>query len=302
VSARVVVAVLLLMVAVATWRWWTHPPDAAAELAARRAALARVERTPRPDLGARVERWRLIDARGDTVLALWRPAARAARRAWTVVMLGGIGTGERAALLLPGDLDANALAVDWPWNGPRRMDALTLLRHVPALRAALLRTPACLALGLDALAREGVADTTRLALMGASLGAPPTVAAMRLSAAPDALVLVDGFAEIGASLRHGLVREGCPRPLATPLAAFGARLADPLEPARHAAAIEVPVLVVNATRDERLPRVAVERLHALLPAATVRWRADTHVLPERADLIAGLAHEAAGWLDSLRAR
>jgi dienelactone hydrolase len=301
-SARVVWVVLVLMVAAAVWRWWSRPPDAAAELAARRAPLARLERTPRPDLGARVERWCLVDARGDTAWALWRPAPRGARRAWTVVMLGGIGTGERAALLLPPDLPVHALAVDWPWRGPRRMDAGTLVRRLPAIRAALLRTPACLALGLEALAREGVADTARLALLGASLGAPPTLAALRLSGSPDALVLVDGFADLGAALRHGLVREGCPRPLAAPLAALGARLLDPLEPARHAHAIEVPVLAFGATRDERLPRASVERLHTLLPGAALRWRADTHVLPERRDLIATLARSAAAWLDSLPAR
>jgi pimeloyl-ACP methyl ester carboxylesterase len=285
----------------AAW-WWSHPPDAVKSLRAWQAPLARLERVPRPDLGARVERWRLIDARGDTTFALWRAAAPGASRPWTVVMLGGIGTGDRAALLLPEEVAAHVLAVDWPWRGEREMNGARLAYMVPRLRAALLRTPACLALGLEAVARAPETDTARVALLGASLGAPPSIAALSLSTVPDALVLVDGFAGLAAALRVGLERETRPRWAARPLAALAARLLSPLEPERHRAALGLPALVVNAAHDERLPRESIERLHALLPHATVRVRADTHVLPERLALIAELARSASAWLDSLPTR
>ncbi len=278
------------------------PGAPVAALRARFAPLARLEREPRPDLGERVERWRMIDARGDTALALWRAAAPGAARPWTVVMLGGIGTGDRAALLFPDDLPVHVLAVDWPWHGARRMHGLHLALVAPRLREALLHTPACLALGLDAVARAPGVDTARVALLGASLGAPPSIAALRLSRRPAALVLIDGFAGLQPAMRFGLARETHPRWLAGPLATLGAGLLDPLEPAHHAAALGLPALVINAARDERIPRECVARLHALMPHATIRWRADTHVLPERRALIADMAHEAAAWLDSLPAR
>ncbi len=282
--------------------WWVYPPDPARMLRARSAPFVRLEREPRPDLGTRVERWRILDQRGDTTLALWRAAPAAARRPWTVVMLGGIGTGDRAALLFPADLPVHVLAVDWPWRGDRRMNGTRLVTLLPAIRGALLRTPACLARGLDAVGTVPEVDTARVALLGASLGVPPSIAALRLTHGARALVLVDGFAGLEPALRFGLARETRPRWIATPLAAIGARLLDPLEPAHHAAALDLPALVVNAERDERIPRECMLRLHALLPHAAVRWRADTHVLPQRRTLIAGLAREAAAWLDSLPAR
>ncbi len=293
------VAVLVAGIALFRGAGGCAPADA---LRARLAPLARRERAPRPDLGARVERWLLIDARGDTTRALWRAAAPGARRPWTVVMLGGIGTGDRAALLFPEDLPVNVLAVDWPWRGARRMGGARLVASAPALRAALFRTPACLALGLDAVAGVAGVDTTRIALLGASLGAPPSIAALSLSRRPAALVLVDGFAGLEPALRHAIARETRPRWVARPLATLAAALLDPLEPARHAAALALPALVINARRDERIPRECVLRLHALMPRATIRWRADTHVLPERRALIAELAREASAWLDSLPAR
>src|SRR5262245_46282246 len=72
-------------------------------------ALARLERVPAVDLGHRLERWRMIGIAGDTVTGLWRaPPAHASSSGggatttpWVIVMLGGIGTDERAALLVP---------------------------------------------------------------------------------------------------------------------------------------------------------------------------------------------------------
>jgi hypothetical protein len=139
-----------------------------------------------------------------------------------------------------------------------------------------------------------------VALVGTSLGVPPAIAALRIAEAPDALLLLDGSADIEAVLRRDLEGMKEHRLPAGPLAAFAARLIHPLEPARHFdAAARLPTLVLNAQHDERLPRAAVLALHAGLPNADRRWRADTHVGPERAITIADMAREAHAWLDSL---
>jgi hypothetical protein len=295
----------LVLAAAAVALWWAFPPDPVAVLRRERLALADVVREPLPELGARLERWRLIATRGDTLFAMWRPAPpdRAAR--WTVVLLGGLGTGDRAAALIPDDLTVHVLAVDWPWRGTRQFRPDEFARNVPAMRAAILRSPAVLALGVDAVRRE---DPNRalgrppahVALLGASLGVPPALAALRIAEAPDALLLLDGFAGIEDVLRSDLESMKHPRAQAAALAALAARLIHPLEPARHFdAAANLPTLVMNAEHDERLPRATVQALHDGLPHADHRWRADTHVGPGRALAIAGMALEASAWLDSL---
>ena len=292
------VAALALAALAAAWWWW--PPDPIRVLRAHAPALARVEREPAPLLGARVQHWRLISSAGDTATALWRGAPPGTAAPWTVVLLGGLHTGDRAVLLLPPDGPFNALAVDWPWHGPRRLTPWRFVLEAPAIRTAVLRSPGVLARGVEAAVRAPEVDEERIALLGASLGVPPALAALRLTRAPRALVLVDGAADLRALLETGLEREQIPAVLAAPLAALGSRLVRPLEPSLHVgAAARLPVLLINGEADEFLPRAAVRRLQQGLPHARVRWRPGPHLRPGRAQLIADLASEVVGWLETL---
>ena len=259
--------------------------------------LARVDRRASPSDGPRVERWRLITAAGDTVMALWRPAPPGVTRPWTAVMLGGFQTGDRAALLLPDDAPLNSLAVNWPWRGARRMSPAEYAMRLPAIQRAVMRSPAFLATGAEAAARTRGVDPSRIVLVGASLGAPPALAALQLTRVPDALVLVDGGADLELLIRAALVREGWAKPAASVSAAGAFQWIWPLEPTLNARAAQgVPVLVLNGAADERVPRASATKLHQSLPHATVRWRAGTHIRPGQLDVIERLAREADAWL------
>lgn len=301
-------AILLVALGSIGW-WWTHPPDPAADLGARGHALERVERVPAPELGVRVERWRMISAKPDTVTGLWRgPAPRAAAEAgpeaWAVVMLGGIGTDDRATLLVPDSLPVGVLAVSWPWKGSRHMSHGEFLTRLPAIRAAMLATPAAMARGVAAV--RDVAPGRRVALLGASLGAPPTIAALSL-ARPDALVIVDGVADLGRLLSSETARTlgGGPaaRLVAPAAGALGARLVASLEPSRHAAeARGIPVLLLDARGEERLPPECVAALHAAFPAASRATHAGRHMRPEEHEEIQAIVEAAWSWLSALPGR
>ena len=233
----------------------------------------------------------MIGARGDTVTGIWRAAAERRRgthatpsraAGWTVVILGGIGTDDRAALLVPDSLPVGVLAVSWPWKGPRRMNQVEFAANAPAMRAALLRTPPALARGIEAVRR--ISPGSRVALIGASLGVPPTVAALPL-ARVDALVLVDGAADLERLLRSEAVRELGEGWVAAGLAGISAPVAawmlSPLEPSRHAAAArEAPTLLVDAERETRIPRACVTALHAAFPHASRATHPGGHLRPE----------------------
>ena len=304
--AGVVLAMLPVALAVTLWWWWTHPPDPALTLLAHRGFTSAVLREPAPDLGPRLERWRIAVTHGDTLRALFRAASPAARasakgRPWAVVMLGGIGTGDRAALLLPDSLAVDALALDWPWRGAKRMSGVAFLWRVPAMRHALLHAPAALAHGAAALRRERA--PVRVAVLGASLGSPAAVAALRLTEA-DALVLVDGMADLEA-LFDSELRRLLPHPwldavLAPPTAALAARLVHALEPQRHeAAARRVPTLLVDAAAEDRYPHESVRALHAMLPAAERRTHPGAHLRPEDPEQVRAIIRDVDGWLRAL---
>lgn len=256
--------------------------------------LARLERVPAPELGRGFERWRMVGSRGESVRGIWRAARsretetaaqeHSAARAdeWTVVILGGIGTDDRAALLVPDSLAVNVLAVSWPWTGPRQMKTWQFVANMPAIRGALLRTPAALAHGIDAVRR--VRPGTRVALVGASLGVPPTVAALR-QANVDALVLIDGAADLGRLLSAEAGRSLGDRRVAARFAqAFAPLVAwtvAPLEPSRRGPNERaIPTLIVDAEREERLPRACVAALHARFPHATLAKHPGAHMRPE----------------------
>jgi len=299
---RFIGLLFLLLLAAGAW-WWTHPPDPIAELRARAHTLQRIDRVPVPGLGRGVERWTLIAA-GDTVTALWKPGVHdAAVAPWVVVALGGIGTDDRAALLVPDRLPIDVLAVSWPWKGPRDMETLEFLASVPDLREAMLQTPAAIALGVAAARRAR--PHARVALVGASLGVPPTVAALPLTRV-DALVLLDGAADLGRLMRSETERAlgggTVARLIAAPAGALGARLVAPLEPARHGIAAvppRPPVLLVDAEQERLYPPECVTRLHAAFPGATVVTHPGGHIRPQDRFTMIAIVSKVRPWLMDL---
>jgi hypothetical protein len=282
--------------------WWTHPPEPARDVLAHHHPLVALERLPLPELGSNFERWLMI-AGPDTVTGLWRAAARS-QPEWVVVLLGGIGTDDRSALLVPDSVTVGVLAVSWPWKGPRRMDRHEFLANLPRMRGALLNTPGAIARGLEAVRRT--CPGSRVALIGASLGVPPTVAALPL-ATPDALVLVDGAADLPRLLRSEVARElggsVWGRALAPPAAALGARLLSSLEPGRFGAYVrETPVLLVDAAREERYPPACVTRLHATFPHAAHARHPGGHIRPTRNPDVVAAIETVASWLNTLPRR
>jgi len=263
-------------------------------------APVRLERRPAPALGARVQRWAIISSRGDTVFGLWRPATAKVVRPWTAVLLGGFHTGDRAALLVPDDTLFNTLAVNWPWRGKRKLTKAEFAMQLPAIQRAVHRTPAVLALGVEAAAQSRGVDPSRIVVVGASLGVPPALAALRLTSVPAAVVLVDGGADLEMMIRAGLEREHWVSAAAALSAAGAMQWLWPLEPTLNApVAARLPVLLMNSVSDERVPRASVLKLQASLPQATIRWRTGPHLRPNQKDVFARLTREVDTWLRAL---
>jgi hypothetical protein len=304
--ARLIAPALVALAAVGIVLAWTSLAEGDRAMILGAGTLARLERAPAPELGRGFERWRMLGPGADTVTALWRsPASGSGSRApgWSVVILGGIGTDDRAALLVPDSLPVGVLAVSWPWKGSRRMSRLQFVMSLGALRAALLRTPAALARGVRAVRQ--VEPGARVAMLGASLGVPPTVAALR-HARPDGLVLVGGAADLGRLMRAEARRALGGGPLAAGLAGVsapvGAWLLAPLEPSRAAGpARGIPTLLVDAEDEERLPRACITRLHATFPHAARATHPGRHLRPEDRRQMDSILSTVWGWLDGVAA-
>jgi dienelactone hydrolase len=189
------------------------------------------------------------------------------------------------------------LAVDWPWKGPRKLSAIQFVRSLPAIRRTALRSPAALAIGVDAVSRQPEVDTTRIALVGASLGVPSTVAALELTYAPAACALLYGGADIETWMSHALTRYGSPGPLAPVIAKYAVAFVRPLEPALHRTEAKLRMLIVNARYDQFVPLPVAQALHRAFPHATVRWREGQHLDGRPGPIIDDLAAEVEAWLE-----
>jgi predicted alpha/beta hydrolase family esterase len=215
------------------------------------------------------------------------------------VLLGGFYAGDQATLFLPETLGVHMLAIDWPWRGPRRLRTSQFVRLSPDIYQMLMQSPAVLALGVDAVLRQPEVDPSRIALIGASLGVPSTVAALELTQAPTACALVYGGADVQAWMRHELPRHIWPGALAPPLASVLFDFVRPLEPSLHReAAARARFLILNARDDQTVPPEVAEALHHALPQATVRWKDGRHISSSRNAQLDGIAAEVEAWLES----
>jgi hypothetical protein len=209
---------------------------------------------------------RLTAASGLVVdLVVRRALADSGRRLPLALILGGHRTGREAARLVGDTRGIAVAALSYPYAGSHRPSAMQFVRDIPRIRGALLDTPPAILLALDYLASRAYVDTARLEAIGVSLGAPFVTIAGALDRRISRVWVLHGsggsFDLIDASLRRS-ISVAPVRMLAAGVAnvlAAGPRL----DPVRWAAMISPrPFVMVAASGDERLPRNAVEALHA----------------------------------------
>lgn len=265
------------------------PRDPEAYFASRRSTLVEVQETGRSDTD-RYTSWevRLTAASGLTVDLMVRAPA-GTRHVPAFLILGGYRTGERAAALLD-DTGGNLVAaMNYPYTGPIDVKGLAVLRHVPAIRKAILDTPAAVLLALDYLATLPQVDTTRIELVGASFGVPFATIAAALDYRVARLWLVHGAGDPLRLLEHNLKRSVPFAPARYVVAWLAYHLAagPVVRPERWLPRVAPrPVILLNAREDERLPRPAIEKLHrSAMPPKEEIWLPGSHVQPNRPEII-----------------
>lgn len=219
--------------------------------------------------------------------------AAAGERLPVLVVLGGHRTGS-AAVELFGDVGNRAVvALDYPYAGPQRIRGVgETLRAIPQIRQAFLDTPPAVSLVVDWLEEQPWVDTSRIVMVGASLGVPFAAAAAARDDRLSGLLLVHGAADNRLWLQENLGRRvdlHFLQPAAATLLhwiVYG----PVFETEEHVAALSPrPVLIVGAREDERTPAGQTEVLYeAAREPKMLRWTEGRHLGPERNDIIEAL--------------
>jgi uncharacterized protein len=207
------------------------------------------------------------------------------RRYPVIVVLGGKATGRYAVDYALGVDDVIVVAPDYPYEPREDYSLLGFVGDLPAIRRAIFDMVPSVMLATDYLWGRSDVDTARLILMGYSFGAPfvPRIIAQDRRAAMA--VVVYGGGDVASLIRHNVQRyEGG---LAGNLAGWlSGVLLYPLEPLRFIDRVSpIPLLMINGTEDEQVPRENTEMLFekAREPKEMV-WLESRHVHPRDIEL------------------
>ena len=274
------IAVALVVAAVAFAAYLLRDP--LPHFRERRSQLASVEPgEPLDSAGYRLTTTRVVAKSGLAVeLTVRRPLADSGRLPLAVILGGHYGS--RRAMRFLGETPGVMVAtLSYPFTGDPRPDALTFLRDIPKIRSAFLDTPPAVMLALDYLASLPEVDPTRIEAVGVSLGAPFMCIAAALDPRFARVWVLHGSGGSYVPLEANMKRNipfGPLRMLAAGIA--NVIIAGPrLDPVRWVPQIAPrPLVMVNASDDERLPRSAVDALYAAArePKEQV-WMSGGHV-------------------------
>lgn len=247
--------------------------------------------------GHLVEPVRLRAASGLALtLLVKRPLPRpGAPRAPVVVLLGGHHAGREAAAYIPDTRGRAVVALSYPYAGKMRLSPFEAIGAVPSIRRALLDTPPAIQLALDWALAQPWADSSGAEGVGASLGVPFMTVAAAIDPRIRRLWAVHGAGDLRRLLSHNarrLGRVGRIKPLRSIVARASWRYGagEWLTPERWIARVAPrPVVMINATEDERIPREAVRLLYdsARAPKELV-WMPGRHVQRSRPEVVRAL--------------
>jgi dienelactone hydrolase len=183
-------------------------------------------------------------------------------------------------------------SIAYPFEGDLDAKGLAMVAQVPAIRRAFYDTPPAVSLALDHLLALPGVDPARVELVGASFGAPfATIAAAR-DARVSRLWIAHGGGRPLLLIARGLEREIPWAILRWPIAVIANVLASGprFAPERFVARVAPrPVIMLNATEDERIPRASVDALWAAVrePREQV-WLPGLHMQGSRPEVLRAL--------------
>lgn len=208
------------------------------------------------------------------------------------LVLGGLGTGRRAAHLVRAEEPYVVLGLDYPWTGSRRPGLFEIVRSLPEIRRSVLRTPAAIFLAADLLDARPDVRGDDLTLIGASFGVPFTATAGALDARFANVLLLYGGGDYRSLIAWNLERRYPAAPLW--FADAAAALIAPVEPVCYVDRIAPRrIIMVNGRQDERIPIASVRRLfEAARAPKTLIWLDAGHITPRNDSLLQAIADTA----------
>ncbi len=262
--------------------------DYGPEFQSRRGVLSRAELVPAGGTDKCEKFWLALRSENAfTVECGLLVPRRKAGRYPAIIVLGGKATGKDAVDFALDINDVILAAPDYGYTPRPEYTVPQLLWDVPEIRRALLDMVPAVMLLTDYLFTRPDVDTTKLVLVGYSFGAPFVPTIIRYDRRAAAAFVVYGGGDLRSLIRHN-VRRYRGAFVSEMVGWLGELLLRPLEPLRSVEYISpIPLVMINGTADEQIPRANVERLYrnAREPKKII-WLESMHVHPRNPELTA----------------
>jgi len=297
---KILISIAVLAVAGSVWLWfWLMPNglafsgDIGAYTLERKGEPIETQ-SPQPSetAGASVYRYATLTSSSglEVPILIRRPDPLPAAPMPLVMLIGGFNSGREAVRLIEDPADTLLVGISYPYEGEGELDGLAYFAALRDLRRALHDTPAALMLTLDVLTGEFAIDPQRVELVGVSLGSFLVCVTGALDDRFTRIWSVHGGAGFPMIFEAAL-KDNIPLPIIRkPLVHFGNFLVQRLDPDNYAGRISPrPLVMINADKDEAIPREAAERLYAsAADPKELIWLDTGHVHPSRKDMIRNL--------------
>lgn len=220
----------------------------------------------------------------------------------TVIVLGGIETGESSIEYIPDHEGYAVIAFQYP-DAIRQVGFKSIF-SVGQLQQEAYSVPQQIVTIAEWAQRQPWSNNNPASVIGISMGGLFMPAVYHLAFAQCVDLGPGVFAFTGAGI-YTISYCNAPGPalpfFRAPLALFTTIMFNHLEPMRHLPCIDGEFLVINGLCDTVIPKKASYRLEALLPEDTEVIDLETyHILPERLDVIEETFEVAKSWLDKVR--
>lgn len=283
---RLLWSILLLVAFLVAWIWYLSTRDYREYFHERKGVLATVQEEKAGVTAGFAKSWLILKNSSGFAVTCGILAPRAKGETYPVIiLLGGKATG-KYAIDYALDIDRVILvAVDYPYEPRETYTLWNFLFDVPAIRRALIDMMPSVMLVTDYLWQRSDVDTSRIVVLGYSFGAPFVPCIMANDRRPAVAAMVYGGGDLRSLIGHNVERyEG--RLAGTAVGLLSGLLLRPVEPVRFVSSIAPrPLVMINGTKDEQVPRENAELLFAAArePKKQV-WLESRHVRPDNVAL------------------
>jgi fermentation-respiration switch protein FrsA (DUF1100 family) len=216
-----------------------------------------------------------------------RPAVATSEPLPLVLLLGGHGTGKNAVDLVGEPQDIAYAAIDYPYTGSQSLDGIVeSLGAAPKIQKAFIDTPPALSLALSWALKQAWVDSSRIELVGVSLGVPFTAAAGATDARFTRVWLLHGGIDNASWVAHAgrknIDNETLRRVAARAALFFVYGNSFNTEHWMREIAPR-PLIIVAACNDDYVPPEALRPLAGLSPNVDIEviWTTGLHIGPRR---------------------